>query len=93
VPAVAVSGVIAFAYWGWVEICYARNGFYPYPLFEMLSTAERVALFGGSAALMAAATVGCKRAYGWVNGLGGDGKGVKGPVRQGERPGMVKGSL
>jgi FAR-17a/AIG1-like protein len=84
VPAVAVSGVIAFAYWFWIEVCYARNGFYPYPLFEILDTTQRVGLFSVSALLMAGSTVCLKWLYGRVNGLG-----EKGQVR--ERPGMVKG--
>lgn len=66
-----------------MEVCHSRNGFYPYPLFEQLSPAGRVALFVGCAVAMALSTAGLKRVYGWVNGatVGGDG----------ERPGNVKG--
>lgn len=41
-PALALSGCIAFGYWFWIERCYRFNNFYPYPIFEMLGTAERV---------------------------------------------------
>lgn len=83
----AVSGVFAFAYWFWIEVCHARNGFYPYPLFEILSPGQRVGLFGGSALVMTASTVVLKWVYGRVNGVGG-----KGPVEEGQRPGLVNGS-
>jgi hypothetical protein len=29
-PAMGLSSVIAFAYWGWVEQCYKHNGWYVY---------------------------------------------------------------
>ncbi len=83
-PAIGVSGVIAFAYWFWIEVCYAHNGFYPYPLFTMLNRSQRVGLFCGSALLMAGVTVCLKWVFGRVNGLG-----VDGSAR--ERPGRVKG--
>ena len=41
-PALGFSGCIAFGYWFWIERCYQFNNFYPYPLFEILSTAERI---------------------------------------------------
>jgi hypothetical protein len=41
-PALTLSGVIAFGYWFWIEQCYHYNQFYPYPIFEMLSTTQRV---------------------------------------------------
>lgn len=94
-PAVGLSSVIAFAYWFWIEVCYARNGFYPYPLFELLGTEQRVALFTASAALMVGSTMVLKWAYGRVNGLEdmglslGGKNGVKGVMS--ERPGKVKG--
>ncbi len=88
-PATVVSAAIAFAYWWWIEVCYGRNGFYPYPLFELLGTRERVGLFGASAVLMVGSTVVLKWVYGRVNGLEGVGdEGLRGNK---ERPGMVKG--
>ncbi|EXJ79341.1 hypothetical protein A1O3_08843 [Capronia epimyces CBS 606.96] len=69
VPAVALSTVIAFVYWYWIELCYQANGFYPYPLFAVLEPTQRVLLFGTSALIMAASTAGLKWVYGKVNGL------------------------
>ena len=31
-PALGLSGVIAFGYWFWIEKCYEVNKFYPYPV-------------------------------------------------------------
>ncbi|KAK5173329.1 uncharacterized protein LTR77_002010 [Saxophila tyrrhenica] len=67
-PALALSGCIAFGYWFWIERCYQFNNFYPYPLFEMLSTAERIGLFGASALLMTLSTSLLVWLYGVVNG-------------------------
>jgi hypothetical protein len=66
-PATAVSSVIAFSYWFWIEVCYGRNGFYPYPIFAMLDTTQRVGLFAGSAALMTIITVVLREVYRVVN--------------------------
>ena len=41
-PALALSGCIAFGYWFWIERCYQFNNFYPYPIFEMLDTPQRI---------------------------------------------------
>lgn len=41
-PALGLSGCIAFGYWFWIERCYQFNEFYPYPIFEMLDTTQRV---------------------------------------------------
>ncbi|GME28358.1 Integral membrane protein [Neofusicoccum parvum] len=79
-PALAVSGVIAVAYWVWVEACFAHNGFYPYPLFGQLDTTGRVVLFAGAAAIMAASTLALKAVYNAVNG-GKDG-GRSGAVKK-----------
>lgn len=86
-PALGVSGVIAFGYWFWIEECFRHNGFYPYPLFGLLGTGGRVGLFAGSAGMMALATVGLSWVYGWANGWE-----VRDEVRTGgERSGNVKG--
>ena len=69
VPALALSGVIAFGYWFWIELCYSKNGFYPYPLFAMLDQTQRVGLFVGSAVVMTLSTVILKWLYGKVNGV------------------------
>ncbi|CEJ56752.1 hypothetical protein PMG11_02950 [Penicillium brasilianum] len=69
-PALGLSGVIAFAYWFWVEQCFSNNGWYPYPIFEQLSTSGRVGLFSMSAVVMAFSTVTLKWLHGRVNGFG-----------------------
>ena len=42
VPALGLSTCIAFGYWFWVERCYLYNQFYPYPLFAVLNTPQRI---------------------------------------------------
>ncbi|KAF2429844.1 integral membrane protein [Tothia fuscella] len=68
IPAVGVSSFIAFGYWFWIEKCFGVNGFYPYPIFELLSLKGRVGLFATSAALMAGVTTGLRSLYEVVNG-------------------------
>lgn len=68
VPALGLSTGIAFTYWFWIELCYSRNGFYPYPLFEILGTGERLGLFAGSAVVMTLSTFVLKWVYRRVNG-------------------------
>lgn len=65
-----LSSAIAGLYWIWVEHCHAHNGWYPYPMFELLYTWPRAGVFAGSAVLMAVWTVGLKRVYGIINGRG-----------------------
>lgn len=79
-PAMVLSSAIAGVYWIWVEKCYEQNKFYPYPIFDEVGFEGRVALFAGSAFVMAAATVLLRWLYGAVNGSG---------VGR-ERPGIVK---
>ncbi|KAH6612415.1 FAR-17a/AIG1-like protein-domain-containing protein [Boeremia exigua] len=64
----AGCGVVAGAYWVWIDMCYAKNGFYPYPLFEVLGTGQRVLLFGAAAATMWAVGGVVSAVYAWVNG-------------------------
>ncbi|KAL8672672.1 MAG: hypothetical protein Q9168_002878 [Polycauliona sp. 1 TL-2023] len=66
--AVGRSMVFAFAYWWWVELCASHNGWYPYPIFELLSTPWRVVLFGFSGGLMAGSAEVLKLAYRGLNG-------------------------
>lgn len=68
-PALVLSTSIAFAYWFWIELCYSKNGFYPYPLFVILDTTQRAGLFLGSAIVMTLSTVILKWLYGRVNGV------------------------
>ncbi|TDZ17735.1 UPF0641 membrane protein [Colletotrichum orbiculare MAFF 240422] len=67
--AMAISMTFAFAYWGWVELCFSKNGVYPYPIFAILNTAQRVGLFTFSAFLMTASTALLKWVYGRFNGF------------------------
>ncbi|KAI4600163.1 hypothetical protein KJ359_001265 [Pestalotiopsis sp. 9143b] len=67
--ALLLSLVFALAYWAWVEVCYGRNGWYPYPIFALLSAGQRALLFSSSAVVMAASTMGLKWLYGRINGV------------------------
>ncbi|KAH9827370.1 UPF0641 membrane protein [Teratosphaeria destructans] len=67
-PALGLSGLIAFGYWLWIEQCYQANKFYPYPIFTMLTTLQRVGLFTFSALLMTLSTSLLTWLYGVVNG-------------------------
>jgi hypothetical protein len=67
-PALGLSACIAFGYWFWIEQCFTYNQFYPYPIFDVLSTGGRVGLFAASAGLMALATGALVLLYGVVNG-------------------------
>ncbi|KAM7214693.1 FAR-17a/AIG1-like protein [Rhypophila decipiens] len=67
--AMSISMAVAFLYWGWVEFCFSKNGLYPYPIFELLTTGQRVALFTFSAMLMTSSTLLLKWVYGALNGV------------------------
>ncbi|KAJ4370520.1 hypothetical protein N0V83_005041 [Neocucurbitaria cava] len=62
------STAVAFAYWWWVEICYSYNGYYPYPLFGVLTTLQRVGLFVLSGITMWVVGGALRALYAWVNG-------------------------
>ncbi|KND94799.1 membrane protein [Tolypocladium ophioglossoides CBS 100239] len=64
----ALSTVLAFGYWYWVELCFAKNGWYTYPLFGVLSTPQRVLLFVFSAALVTVSSSILKWIYASVSG-------------------------
>jgi FAR-17a/AIG1-like protein len=74
-PALALSSLIAALYYVWVERCYERNGFYPYPIFDLVGAKGRVGLFVGSAVCMAGGTVVLRVLQGRV--LGGLGREMK----------------
>jgi hypothetical protein len=63
------STAIAFLYWWWIEVCYSYNGFYPYPIFALLSTAQRIGLFAVSGATMWVVGGALRAAYAWANGF------------------------
>ncbi|KAK3695245.1 FAR-17a/AIG1-like protein [Podospora appendiculata] len=67
--AMSISMTLAFLYWGWVEYCFSKNGWYPYPIFELLATWQRVLLFTFSAVLMTGSTMLLKFVYGKINGI------------------------
>ncbi|PSR99420.1 FAR-17a/AIG1-like protein [Coniella lustricola] len=67
--AVMLSTAIAFAYWAWIEYCFSYNQTYPYPIFTVLSTPQRIMLFVGSGVTCALSTMGLKWLYGKVNGI------------------------
>lgn len=67
--AMILSLCIAFFYWIWVEYCFSYNGYYPYPIFQILTTQQRVFLFAFSAVLMTGSTVVLKRVYHLLNGI------------------------
>ncbi|KAK4234297.1 UPF0641 membrane protein [Achaetomium macrosporum] len=64
----ALSIGFAFAYWYWVELCYQHNGWYPYPIFALLSTSQHALLFTFSAALLTVSSSALKWIYARVNG-------------------------
>ncbi|XP_014561577.1 hypothetical protein COCVIDRAFT_86450 [Bipolaris victoriae FI3] len=64
----ALSTIVAFSYWIWIEICYSQNGFYPYPIFQLLTTTQRVGLFVVSGVIMWVVGGGLRIAYAKVNG-------------------------
>ncbi len=68
--AMGLSTALAFAYWFWIEHCFSHNGFYPYPIFEMVDTKGRIGLFTTSALVMTGSTVALKWLYAKVNGVG-----------------------
>ncbi|USW58110.1 Putative FAR-17a/AIG1-like protein [Septoria linicola] len=89
VPALGLSGVIAFGYWFWIERCYQFNKFYPYPLFDLLNTTQRVGLFAASAFLMTLSTAALIWLYGVINGRDVGGVGSDNVKRS--KSGNVKG--
>jgi hypothetical protein len=50
------------------EICFSKNGFYPYPLFGLLTTYQRAGLFAISGVTMWVAGGALRALYAWVNG-------------------------
>ncbi|ORY62264.1 FAR-17a/AIG1-like protein [Pseudomassariella vexata] len=67
--ATVLSMSLAIVYWFWVEWCGQQNGWYPYPIFELLSTWQRALLFISSASLMTGSTMLLKWLYGKLNGI------------------------
>ncbi|KAF8428124.1 FAR-17a/AIG1-like protein [Tirmania nivea] len=68
IEAAGVGSFIAGGYWLWTEECYRRNGWYPYPLFEMLNTQQRALVFTASAVTFAISSLCLKRLHDLFNG-------------------------
>ncbi|RMZ74025.1 far-17a aig1 [Pyrenophora seminiperda CCB06] len=64
----ALSTIVAFTYWIWIEICYSQNGFYPYPIFALLTTNQRIGLFILSGVIMWLVGGLLRVAYARING-------------------------
>ncbi|KAM3415023.1 hypothetical protein BST61_g10160 [Cercospora zeina] len=88
-PALGLSGAIACGYWLWIERCYQFNNFYPYPIFDLLDTPQRIGLFAASALLMTLSTSLLMWLYAVINGR--DVGGLAGGNVQRSRSGNVKG--
>jgi len=67
--AMAMSQIWAFGYWYWVEHCFSKNGWYPYPIFDILSIPQRALLFALAALIMTSSSAALKWVYGKVNGI------------------------
>ncbi|KAF2740497.1 hypothetical protein EJ04DRAFT_508014 [Polyplosphaeria fusca] len=63
------STMISFSYWYWIELCYSHNGFYPYPIFALLNTLQRVGLFAMSGIMFWMVGSGLRWIYAVVNGI------------------------
>jgi len=68
-PAVLIPSAIAAGYWAWLEHCFSVNQIYPYPLLNVVGDGGRIAVFVGSAVMMAVCTFGIGWGYGKVNGV------------------------
>jgi len=60
--------LLAAGYWVWTEECYKRNGWYPYPLFEMLNTHQRAMVFSACALTFTVSFLCLKRLHDISNG-------------------------
>ncbi|PGG97118.1 hypothetical protein AJ80_09738 [Polytolypa hystricis UAMH7299] len=69
-PSMCIACAIAFSYWFWIELCYTNNGWYPYPIFGLLTTGWRVVLFLFSASMMTTNTIALKWLHARVNSSG-----------------------
>ncbi|KAI5457862.1 FAR-17a/AIG1-like protein [Mariannaea sp. PMI_226] len=63
-----LSLTMVILYWGWMEYCFTINGWYPYPLLELLSPGKKVFLLLISATTMTGITTVLQ----WVHGRVGE---------------------
>ncbi|KAK8218787.1 FAR-17a/AIG1-like protein-domain-containing protein [Phyllosticta capitalensis] len=90
IPSLGLAGLIATAYWFWVETCAAHNnGQYAYPLFGLLDTWGRVQVFAGASVIFSVAVVILGTLQALANGSPKDITNV--PKGENERPGHIKG--
>ncbi|KAF2108991.1 FAR-17a/AIG1-like protein-domain-containing protein [Lophiotrema nucula] len=69
VVTLSLSTSFAFAYWYWIELCYAHNGFYPYPIFGLLNRWQRVGLFAFAGVMMWMVGAALRFGYAALNGV------------------------
>ncbi|KAH8901255.1 integral membrane protein [Thozetella sp. PMI_491] len=71
--AATLGSVFTLLYWAWIEYCFSRNGWYPYPLLMTLSVWQKSVLCAVIALLLTSSTMLLK----WVSSLGNGAKGLK----------------
>lgn len=71
------STAIAVLYWFWLELCYSKNGFYPYPLMEMMTKWQRVGLFIVSGVAMWVVGALLRTGYAVINGMESESFGIE----------------
>ncbi|KAJ4858810.1 FAR-17a/AIG1-like protein domain-containing protein [Trichoderma breve] len=70
----ALSAAFAFGYKCWVDYCHSRNGWYPYPLLEVLNTPQQLLLHSFTGVLVFASSRILNWAYTKANGSAPIGK-------------------
>ncbi|KAI1061353.1 hypothetical protein LB507_011227 [Fusarium sp. FIESC RH6] len=60
----SLSTILAAVYWCWIELCFYKNGWYPYPMMDQFTATQRVVIFVASAGLLTASSSGLQ----WVHG-------------------------
>ncbi|EKJ70475.1 hypothetical protein FPSE_09336 [Fusarium pseudograminearum CS3096] len=63
----SLSTVLAVVYWCWIELCFYKNGWYPYPMMDQFSAIQRVVIFIASAGLLTASSSALQYVHGKVH--------------------------
>ncbi|UZP43394.1 hypothetical protein NXS19_011210 [Fusarium pseudograminearum] len=63
----SLSTVLAILYWCWIELCFYKNGWYPYPMMDQFSAIQRVVIFIASAGLLTASSSTLQYVHGKVH--------------------------
>ncbi|KAK6703673.1 hypothetical protein SNK04_013604 [Fusarium graminearum] len=63
----SLSTVLAVVYWCWIEFCFYKNGWYPYPMMDQFSAIQRVVIFVASAGLLTASSSALQYVHGKVH--------------------------